>query len=144
MESVKKIIYKAENKSFLPLEFYSNPVCAGFPSPAEDHMDIELDLNEHLVKHPSATFYIYAKGDSMIDAGIYDGDIMIVDRSLDPGSKDVVIVIINGEFTVKHIFKKDGNIYLKPANKVYHPILVTEDMDFQIWGVVTHTIHSFK
>ena len=144
MQSIKEIIYKAEKKSPLTLEFYSNPICAGFPSPAEDHMDVGLDLNEHLVKHPSATFYVYAKGNSMIDAGIYDGDIMVVDRSLEPKSRDVVIVIVNGEFTVKRLFKRDGNIYLNPANKSYSPILITEDMDFQIWGVVTHTIHHCR
>mgnify|MGYP001296311661 CR=1 FL=1 len=144
MQSIKEVIYKTENNSPLSLEFYSNPVSAGFPSPAEDHMDASLDLNDYLVKHPSATFYIYAKGNSMVDAGIYDGDIMVVDRSLDPQSRDVIIAIINGEFTVKHILKKNGSIYLKPANKEYYPILVTEDMEFEIWGVVTHTIHSFK
>lgn len=144
MQSIKEIIYKSENNSPLSLEFYSNPVSAGFPSPAEDHMDIGLDLNEYLVKHPSATFYIYAKGNSMIDAGIYDGDIMVVDRSLEAKSSDVVIAIINGEFTVKRIFKKNDSIYLNPANKEYHSILVTEDMEFEIWGVVAHTIHSFK
>ena len=144
MESIKQAIYKADKGSSLSLKFYANPIWAGFPSPAEDHMDIELDLNEHLVKHPSATFYVYAKGSSMIDAGIYDGDIMVVDRSIEPSSRDVVIVVINGDFTVKRIFKKDGNIYLNPANKEYNSILVTEGMDFQIWGVVIHTIHSFK
>ena len=144
MQSIKEVIYKSKNNSSLSLDLYSNPVCAGFPSPAEDHLDIGLDLNEYIVKHPSATFYIYAKGNSMVDAGIYDGDIMVIDRSLDPRSKDVVIAIINGEFTVKRILKKNGAVYLNPANKEYYPILITEDMEFEIWGVVTHTIHSFK
>ena len=144
MQSIKEVIYKSQNNSSISLELYSNPVCAGFPSPAEDHMDVGLDLNEYIVKHPSATFYIYAKGNSMVDAGICDGDIMVIDRSLEPRSKDVVIAIINGEFTVKRILKKNESIYLNPANKEYCPILVTEDMEFEIWGVVTHTIHSFK
>ena len=141
---LKDEIYKAHRGPSLSLELYSNPVSAGFPSPAEDHMDITLDLNEYLIKHPAATFYIYAKGDSMRDAGIYDGDVMIVDRSLNPGSKDVVIAVINGEFTVKRIYKNNNKTYLNPENKDYKSTLITEDMDFQIWGVVTHAIHSFK
>ena len=80
----------------------------------------------------------------MRDAGIYDGDVMIVDRSLNPGSKDVVIAVINGEFTVKRIYKNNNKTYLNPENKDYKSTLITEDMDFQIWGVVTHAIHSFK
>ena len=119
-------------------------VYAGFPSPAEDHFDLDLDLNEHLVKHPSATFYVYAKGDSMINAGINDGDLLIVDRSLNPGLKSVVIAIIDGEFTVKRISTIDQKLYLIADNDFYKPIKITEDMNFQIWGIVTHTIHKTK
>tara|TARA_B110000116_G_scaffold67605_1_gene58228 strand:- start:6088 stop:6513 length:426 start_codon:yes stop_codon:yes gene_type:complete len=119
-------------------------VYAGFPSPAEDHLDLDLDLNEHLVKHPSATFYVYAKGDSMINAGINDGDLLIVDRSLNPGLKSVVIAIIDGEFTVKRISTIDQKLYLIADNDFYKPIKITEDMNFQIWGIVTHTIHKTK
>ena len=142
MEDMK--IYKTDKLSSLPLDFYLNPVCAGFPSPAEDHLDIALDLNEHLIKHPSATFYIYAKGNSMEGSGIYDGDIMVVDRSLEASSGDVVIVAISGEFTVKHLLIKSKKTYLIPANQDYKSMLITDDMDVQIWGVVIHTIHSFK
>ena len=142
MEDMK--IYKANKLSSLPLDCYLNPVCAGFPSPAEDHLDIALDLNEHLIKHPSATFYIYAKGNSMEGSGIYDGDIMVVDRSLEASSGNVVIAAISGEFTVKHLLIKSKKTYLMPANQDYKPILITDDMDVQIWGVVIHTIHSFK
>jgi len=142
MEDMK--IYKADKLLSLPLDFYLNPVCAGFPSPAEDHLDIALDLNEHLIKHPSATFYIYAKGNSMEGSGIYDGDIMVVDRSLEASSGNVVIVAISGEFTVKHLLIKSKKTYLIPANKDYKSMLITDDMDVQIWGVVIHTIHSFK
>ena len=142
MEDMK--IYKADKLSSLPLDFYLNPVCAGFPSPAEDHLDIALDLNEHLIKHPSATFYIYAKGNSMEGSGIYDGDIMVVDRSLEASSGNVVIVAISGEFTVKHLLIKSKKTYLIPANQDYKSMLITDDMDVQIWGVVIHTIHSFK
>ena len=142
MENIK--IYKTKNLSSLSLDFYINPVSAGFPSPAEDHLDIALDLNEYLIKHPAATFYIYARGDSMINAGIYDGDLLIVDRSLDPKLKSIVIAIINGEFTVKRISKNKTGLYLMPDNATYKPIKITSDMDFEIWGVVTHTIHKPK
>jgi len=141
---LKDEIYKAHKGPTLTLDLYSNPVSAGFPSPAEDHLDNSLDLNEYLIKHPSATFYIYAKGHSMNDIGIYDGDVMIVDRALEAKSKDIIIAVINGEFTVKRIYIKNNSIYLIPENKTFKPILVEDDMDFQIWGVVTHAIHSFK
>ena len=136
-----KVIYKSNNtvKNLLPLYV---GISAGFPSPAENHTELDLDLNEHLIKHPSATFYIYAKGDSMINAGIYDGDLLIVDRALDPKLKSIVIAIINGEFTVKRISKINERLYLIPDNNSYKPIKITSDMDFQIWGVVTHTIHK--
>ena len=106
-------------------------------------MDVSLDINEYLVKHPSSTFYIYVKGDSMINSGIFDGDLMIVDRSLEVKSNSIVVAVINGEFTVKKIKKDSGNIYLIPDNKNYKPILLENSMDFQIWGIVTHTIHHF-
>ena len=142
MENLK--IYKAKNLSSLSLDFYVNPVCAGFPSPAEDHLDIALDLNEHLIKHPAATFYIYAQGSSMQESGIYDGDIMVVDRSIEASSGDIVIASISGEFTVKHLLIKNQKTYLIPANKDYSPMSITDDMDMQIWGIVIHAIHSFK
>ena len=142
MEDLK--IYKAKNLSSLSLDFYINPVCAGFPSPAEDHLDIALDLNEHLIKHPAATFYIYAKGNSMEGLGIYDGDIMVVDRSLDASSGNIVIAALSGEFTVKQLIIKLNKTYLIPANKDYKPMLITNETDIQIWGVVIHSIHSFK
>ena len=119
-----------------------NFVAAGFPSPAEDHMESSLDLNQHLIKHPSATFYVYARGDSMVSAGISDGDMLIVDRSLEAKNDSIVVAIINGEFTVKSISKVNEHLYLMPHNTSYNPIKITEEMDFEIWGVVTHSIHS--
>ena len=143
MESQNNKIYKVDINKSLCIDLYATSVNAGFPSPAEDHMDIALDLNEYLIKHPSATFYIYAKGNSMVDAGISDGDLMIVDRSLEPNSNHIVVAIIDSEFTVKRILKKNNQIYLMPDNKSYSPIHVDDNMDFQVWGVVTHTIHHF-
>ena len=125
------------------IKLYATSISAGFPSPAEDHMDISLDINEYLVKHPSSTFYIYVRGDSMIDSGIFDGDLLIVDRSLEVKSNSVVVAVIDGDFTVKKIKKDSGNLYLIPQNKKYKPILLENNMDFQIWGIVTHTIHHF-
>jgi len=137
-----KITSFSSNKK-TKIKLYTTSISAGFPSPAEDHMDINLDINEYLVKHPSSTFYIYVKGDSMINSGIFDGDLMIVDRSLEVKSNSIVVAVINGEFTVKKIKKDSGNIYLIPDNKSYKPILLENSMDFQIWGIVTHTIHHF-
>ena len=140
----KNNIYKADNNLSLSIGLHLTSIEAGFPSPADDHLDISLDLNDYLIKHPSATFYIYVKGDSMINDGIYSGDIMIVDRSLTPKTKDIVVAMINGEFTVKRMYRKNNKIYLNPGNKDYQSICITDDMDFQIWGVVTHTIHHCR
>tara|TARA_B100000902_G_scaffold388794_1_gene434993 strand:- start:1227 stop:1655 length:429 start_codon:yes stop_codon:yes gene_type:complete len=131
-------LIKNENK----IAFYNSSVPAGFPSPAEDHMDIPLDLNEHLIRHPAATFYVYAKGNSMQNSGIYDGDLLIVDRAVEPKLKNIVIAVIDGEFTVKRISKIKNKIYLLPDNKEYHPIEIKDISNFQIWGVVIYTIHK--
>ena len=131
----------ANISSTQPIPLY-NSVAAGFPSPAEDHMDSSLDLNQHLIKHPSSTFYVYARGDSMVSAGISDGDMLIVDRSLEATNDSIIVAIINGEFTVKSISKVNERLYLMPHNTSYDPIEITEEMDFEIWGVVTHSIHS--
>ena len=132
-------IANLSSTKLIPL--YSS-VAAGVPSPAEDHMESSLDLNQHLIKHPSATFYVYARGDSMVLAGISDGDMLIVDRSLEAVNDSIVVAIINGEFTVKSISKVNGHLYLMPHNTSYNRIEITEEMDFEIWGVVTHSIHS--
>ncbi len=136
-------IYKPNFNTKKSLSVYSG-INAGFPSPADDHIDLDLDLNEHLIKHPAATFYVYARGNSMINAGIYDGDLMIVDRSLDPALRSIVIAVIDGEFTVKRISRINKRLYLIPDNSDYKPIKITSDMNFEIWGVVTHTIHKPK
>ena len=136
-------IYKPNFNTKKSLSVYSG-INAGFPSPADDHIDLDLDLNEHLIKHPAATFYVYARGNSMINAGIYDGDLMIVDRSLDPALRSIVIAVIDGEFTVKRISRINKLLYLIPDNSDYKPIKITSDMNFEIWGVVTHTIHKPK
>tara|TARA_B100000945_G_C20173291_1_gene498802 strand:- start:92 stop:526 length:435 start_codon:yes stop_codon:yes gene_type:complete len=144
MSIKKNNIYKSDNSISLSVGLHLTSIEAGFPSPADDHLDVALDLNEYLIKHPSSTFYIYVKGDSMINNGIYNGDIIIVDRSLTPKTKDIVVAVIDGEFTVKKMYKKNNTIYLNPGNKNYKSIYIDSDMDFQIWGVVTHSIHHCR
>lgn len=126
---------------YLPL-LYSSQVACGFPSPAEDYIETPLDLNEHLVSKPAATFFVKAKGDSMIGAGIFEGDLLIVDRSVNPMSGQVILAVVNGEFTLKRLFKSRGEIWLKPENPKFKPIQIIEDVEFQVWGVVTYSIHG--
>jgi len=121
---------------------YAVAVSAGFPSPADDYSDGGLDLNEHLIRHPAATFFVRANGDSMIDAGIHHGDLLIIDRALEPMDRAVVIAALNGELVVKRIRRSGGRVYLLPDNRNYSPIEVTEEMDAVIWGVVTTVIHQ--
>ena len=124
------------------LLIYHCPVSAGFPSPADDFVESTLDLNQHLVKHPAATFFVKADGDSMIGAGIHSGDTLIVDRSLRPEDGNVVLAVLDGEFTVKTLHHSRGRVFLMPENCRYRPIKVKEGMDFSVWGVVTNVVHS--
>src|SRR5919205_1015091 len=116
-------------------------VSAGFPSPAEDYIEGRLDLNRHLIKHPAATFFVRVAGDSMIDAGIHPGDILVVDRAVEPADGRVVIAVIDGELTVKRIAQRNGRLYLVADNSRYAPLEIVEEMEFEIWGVVTTVIH---
>jgi DNA polymerase V len=117
-------------------------VSAGFPSPAEDYIEGRLDLNRHLIKHPAATFFVRVAGDSMIGAGIHPGDILVVDRALEPQDSNVVIAVIDGELTVKRISQRHGKLFLVPDNQAYEPLEIIETMEFEVWGVVTSVIHS--
>ena len=144
-----KNIHKSQHLSFYSLDadalaipFYQSNVPAGFPSPAEDFMDLDLNLQAYLVQHPSATFCVRVTGDSMQNAGIFSGDVMVVDRALEPQNNTIVLAILDGEFTVKRIQKKGQELYLKPENSKFKPIQITEEMNFQVWGVVTHIIHK--
>ena len=125
-----------------PVVLFTCCVQAGFPSPADDHIENRLDLNEYLIKKPSATFFIRVVGDSMSGAGIHDGDLLVVDRSLTPRDGSVVIAVLCGDLTVKRIRVRDGRVLLVPDNDAYPPIEPEED--FQIWGVVAHAIHTVK
>jgi len=145
-KSIKQIkaleFFKPDKSKTLLLKLFTNTISAGFPSPADDFIDKKLDLNEYLIKNSSATFLVKVNGNSMINAGINNGDILIVDRSLEPTNGKVVIGVINGEFTVKRILKKGKKIFLSPENEKFKPIEINEDMDFKIWGVVVYTIHK--
>ncbi len=127
-----------ENKTGLP--FVSQSVSAGFPSPAQDFLETTIDLNAELTKNPLATFYIRVTGNSMIDAGINDKDILIVDRSLEPADGKIAICLIDGEFTVKRLKLETDCLYLMPENSAYQPIKVTEENQLIIWAIVTYVI----
>jgi len=128
----------------LPLPIFLNEVPAGFPSPADDYLDDALDLNQLLVTHPAATFFVRVQGESMAEANIHSGDVLIVDRAVEAKNGCIAIAVLNGEFTVKRILKKGKQLFLTPENPKYPPIAITEDTDFQIWGVVTYVIHKAR
>lgn len=128
----------------LKLPLFLSRIWAGFPSPADDYLDRTLDLNEFLISHPAATFFVKVEGDSMINAGINSGDILVVDRSVEPKNRHVVVAVLNGEFTVKRLLKENGHVRLCPDNPRYQPIEITPEIDFDIWGVVRHVIHSLS
>ena len=121
---------------------------AGFPSPAQDYVENGIDLNRELVKNPSSTFFGRARGNSMEGAGIFDGDLLIIDKSLEPRERAIAVCFIDGEFTLKriHFEKHDGQvtaIWLQPENEQFSPIKVTQDNQFIIWGIVVHSVRSF-
>jgi DNA polymerase V len=120
----------------------SSTVTAGFPSPADDHLDLPIDLNEYLVKHPAATFYVRVQGDSMDDAGIHQGDLLIVDRAEPYTMGSIVLAVLDGEFTVKKLMEKNDSLYLLSSNTAYHPIKIETETDFKVWGVVTYIVHG--
>jgi DNA polymerase V len=141
MDTRIKTIYEPKKEIRCERPVFMAPVTAGFPSPAEDYIEGKLDLNEHLVKHPAATFFVRVTGDSMLDAGIHPGDILIVDRSLEAADKKVVIAVVEGELTVKRIRLINEKIVLMPENENYKPLQINKETDFEIWGVVTNVIH---
>ncbi len=129
-------------KATLALPLFLTKVPAGFPSPADDYLELALDLNNYLIKHPAATFMVRASGDSMKDAGIQSGDLLIVDRSLEATHGKIVIAAIDGELTVKRLYQQSNRVQLVPDNPAYQPIDISELQNVVIWGVVTHVIHQ--
>ncbi len=128
----------------MKFSLFQMPVQAGFPSPADDFVEKSLDLNELLIEHPAATFFVRVQGTSMKDAHIHDGDVLIVDKSKEAVSGSIVVAVLNGEFTVKRIQMQGDTVFLVPENKKFAPISVTREMDFQVWGVVTYVIHKIR
>jgi len=135
-------IYGFDRRTAWQRPLFACGVSAGFPSPADDYVDCRLDLNELLVKHPAATFFVRVAGESMIGAGIHHDDILVVDRSLEPVSGKVVIAVLNGELTVKRLLRQPGTVRLVAENPKHPPIELTEESACEIWGVVTSVIHS--
>lgn len=134
-------IFKPVLDSVLELPFYPE-VRAGFPSPAENEDLRTIDLNSHLIKHPAATFFVRIAGDSMIGKGIYEGDLAVVDRSLQVKNGHIIIAFLNSQFTLKEFQKDKNTITLKAANKTYPDIVIKEGDEFEVWGVVTNVIHN--
>ena len=146
-------MHKMKNLTILNSEFSNKlelqlapSIKAGFPSPADDYQQDRLDFNRDLIRHPETTFYGRVSGDSMVDAGSCDGDIAVIDRSVEPSDGDVVVGYVNEEFTIKFLdlkHKDEGFIELRPANKDYKPIRINADDDFEVWGVVVWTIKNW-
>ena len=119
-------------------------ISAGFPSPAEDSLESSISLDKHLIKNPEATFMACVNGDSMVRIGIYHGDILIIDRSLNVRDGDVIIALLQGEFTVKEVSIIDGQLFLVPRNPDYECIKITPEMEFEAWGIVTSSIRKHR
>ena len=119
-------------------------ISAGFPSPAEDFTELSISLDKHLIQNPAATFMAYANGNSMVRAGIYHGDILIIDRSLDARDGDIIIAVLHGEFTVKQLSIINGTLFLIPKNSQYSSLEISAEMDFEVWGVVTYSIRKHR
>ncbi|MBI2485799.1 MAG: translesion error-prone DNA polymerase V autoproteolytic subunit [Deltaproteobacteria bacterium] len=142
MKVVEMYRLKPEAKLKLPLLLFRTP--AGYPSPADDYIEERIDLNKKLIKHPETTYFVRVIGDSMIEARIYDGDYLIVDRALEPDNNDIVLAVLNGEITVKRLVKKAKRWYLVAANPNYPPCEITPEMDFEVWGKVTYIFHPVE
>lgn len=144
-EEVKLYICSADLSTELNLPYADSGIKAGFPSPAQDYLTESIDLNKTLIRHTETTFYAKVSGDSLNDIGISDGDIVIIDKSLEAQNGDYVAAFIDGEFTLKQFKLDEANncAWLVPANKKYNPIKVTEDNDFMVWGVITSAIKRF-
>lgn len=137
-------IYSADISSNVPLPYANDGIQAGFPSPAQEFISESIDLNHELIDHPAATFYGRVVGDSMIQEGIEEGDVLIIDRSLEPHNKDLAVCCVDGDFTLKRIQIEVDKVWLIPSNETFDPILVTADNRFQIWGVVTYVIKRYR
>ena len=142
MKRDKLNFFQPEEEKNLGQWLMEQGISAGFPSPADDFKEIRISLDRELVKNGDATFYAKVSGDSMINAGLSDGDLIVIDRSLDPEHNKIAVCFIDGDFTVKRIIKRGSDLYLKPENKNYKAIKVDEENNLIIWGIVTYVIKS--
>ena len=142
METKVEIVYKPDRSTKRRQPIFMATVPAGFPSPAADYEEGKLDLNRHLIRNPAATFCVRVTGDSMIKAGIHNGDLLVVDRSIEPGDKNVVIAVVNGELTVKRIRIRKNKLTLVAENDAYQSQEINDQIEFEVWGVVTNVIHA--
>ena len=140
MKKEKLTFLKPEKGNNLGQWLVEQGISAGFPSPADDFKEVRISLDKELVKNKEATFYAKVSGDSMVGAGLDDGDLLVIDRSLSPENGKIAICFIDGDFTVKRIKKEKGKLYLMPENKKYKPIELSEDNELIIWGVVEYVI----
>jgi DNA polymerase V len=142
METKVEIVYKPDRSTKRRQPIFMATVPAGFPSPAADYEEGKLDLNRHLIKNPAATFFVRVAGDSMLKAGIHNGDLLVVDRSIEPRDRNVVIAVVNGELTVKRIRIRRNKLTLVAENDAYRSREIDEQTEFEVWGVVTNVIHA--
>ena len=133
----------ASTSEKLKIPLLSDAISAGFPSPADDYTEENIDLNDHLISNPFSTFFLRVKGDSMINAGIQDKDLIIVDKSLTAKPGNIIIAMIDGEFTIKRLSIRNNELYLKAENNTYPDFKFKNHIDVQIWGVVIYSIHSY-
>jgi len=142
METKVEIVYKPDRSTKCRQPIFMATVPAGFPSPAADYEEGKLDLNRHLIRNPAATFFVRVTGDSMVKAGIHNGDLLVVDRSIEPRDKNVIIAVVNGELTVKRIRIRKNRLTLEAENEAYQSQEINEEIEFEVWGVVTNVIHA--
>jgi DNA polymerase V len=136
------ILELSQLPTLVSLPLFGSKIRAGFPSPADDHLEATIDLNQHYVRHPAATFFVRVQGTSMIGAGIHSGDMLVVDRSLEAKSGSIVIAVVNGEMTLKRLLLSGDEVWLMPENPDFQPLQILDGMELQLWGVVAHVIHS--
>ena len=137
------ILLPAMGKQPIHVPLFSHKVAAGFPSPADDYVEGRLSLDEHLVQNKDSTFFVRAKGNSMVGAGIFDGNLLVVDKSLTPSSGDIVIAVVDSELTVKRLIKRGEKVILKPENPRFKEIEFKDGQELLVWGVVTSTVKTF-
>ena len=142
ISSISSDLPRPLHSQALELELCGWAVPAGFPSPAADHTQKRIDLNEQLIRNKEATYLFRVKGDSMTGAGIYEGDTLLVDRSMDPKHNHIVLALLNNEFTVKRFYRRGGVVKLVPENPIYPTRLIKGEDDLTVWGVVTYNLHK--